>query len=583
VVHTALKQAVSYFMWVFYSAYFVRFVINAVQEQKDLKEILQAIVIIGIMSLVLQGYLKYCDTVIFPVQDVIVYQKLYQRIYKKSENVELRCYEDSSFYNKYTLAMDDVGTKLNDVINNLSIALFGALAGFVSFYVMIKIDRWTILFMIAPLLGNFLFAPKLNHILYKRQMEAVPFIRRTEYVNRVMYLADYAKEMRLSNIFNVLERDYNTSVNAVSSLWRKYFNKAFILGVCQYIFSYVIIFEGILLYGAYRAIVPQDNPITLAQMAVLTSVMVTASWVWLGVITAINDSTKNALYLMNLKTFLEYKEKIPEDAEGILPDDKITSIEFQDVSFSYNDGKKVVNHMSFKIEGNTAVAFVGHNGAGKTTIIKLLMRLYDPTEGMILVNGHNIKEYNLRAYRNLYATAFQDYKIFADTVRYNILMGRTIEKEEEEITKALKMAGVYERILQLPQGIDTILTKEFDEDGAVLSGGELQKIIVARAFVNQAPIAIFDEPSSALDPISEDELFKSIVKHAREHTTIYISHRLSCVKEADCVFMLENGEIIERGTHSQLLARDEAYAEMYHMQEKNYHALDEMNDLSVKV
>jgi ATP-binding cassette subfamily B protein len=230
--------------------------------------------------------------------------------------------------------------------------------------------------------------------------------------------------------------------------------------------------------------------------------------------------------------------------------------------------------MSFLIKKDTAIALVGHNGAGKTTIIKLLMRLYDPTEGMILVNGHDIREYNLRAYRSLFATAFQDYRIFAGTVRYNLLMGRTLDDEEESISKALRLAGIYERVMNLPKGLDTILTREFDDDGAVLSGGECQKLIVARAFLNPAPIAIFDEPSSALDPISENELFNNIVQNAKGRLTIYISHRLSCVKDADYIYMLENGEIIEQGRHMDLLTKEGPYAQMYHMQEKNYYALD---------
>jgi ATP-binding cassette subfamily B protein len=574
VIHTASQQAISYFMWVFYSAFFVRYIINAIQEQRDVKEILQAIIIIGIASLVLQGYSKFCDTAIFPVKDVLIHKKLYSMIYRKSENVELNCYEDSSFYNKYTMALDDSGTKLNETIRNLFIALFGTIAGLSSFYVMIQIDKLTILFMIAPLLGNFYFAPKLNTLVYSRYKDSVPYVRKTEYVNRVMYLADYAKELRLSNIFNVLERDYNKSINSISSLWRKYFNKAFILGMFQYIFSYVIIFEGILLYGAYRALVDKSNPITLAQMAVLTSVMVTASWVWLGVIDAINTCAKNALYMMNLRTFLEYKEKIPEDSDGIMPSDQIESIEFKNVSFTYDGKNNVINKMSFTINKNTAVALVGHNGAGKTTIIKLLMRLYDPSEGTILVNGHDIREYNLRAYRRLFATAFQDYRIFAGTVRYNILMGRTIDNEDDSIYEALKLAGIYDRIMKLPQRLETILTKEFDDAGAVLSGGECQKLIVARAFINSSQIAIFDEPSSALDPISENELFNNIVQKAKGRITIYISHRLSCVKDADYVYMLENGEIIEQGKHQELLEGEGSYAQMYHMQEKNYYALD---------
>jgi ATP-binding cassette subfamily B protein len=547
--------------------------VGAIQQGESFSHILRFILISGAFFALVAFYYSFIEGAYIPMAGATVYQKLYRKLYQKAGNVELRCFEDSSFYNKYTMALDDSGTKLNETIRNLFIALFGTIAGLSSFYVMIQIDKLTILFMIAPLLGNFYFAPKLNTLVYSRYKDSVPYVRKTEYVNRVMYLADYAKELRLSNIFNVLERDYNKSINSISSLWRKYFNKAFILGMFQYIFSYVIIFEGILLYGAYRALVDKSNPITLAQMAVLTSVMVTASWVWLGVIDAINTCAKNALYMMNLRTFLEYKEKIPEDSDGIMPSDQIESIEFKNVSFTY-DGNNNVNKMSFSINKNTAVALVGHNGAGKTTIIKLLMRLYDPSEGTILVNGHDIREYNLRAYRRLFATAFQDYRIFAGTVRYNILMGRTIDNEDDSIYEALKLAGIYDRIMKLPQRLETILTKEFDDAGAILSGGECQKLIVARAFINSSQIAIFDEPSSALDPISENELFNNIVQKAKGRITIYISHRLSCVKDADYVYMLENGEIIEQGKHQELLEGEGSYAQMYHMQEKNYYALD---------
>lgn len=195
---------------------------------------------------------------------------------------------------------------------------------------------------------------------------------------------------------------------------------------------------------------------------------------------------------------------------------------------------------------------VGHNGAGKTTIIKLLFRLYDPTSGEILVNGRNIKEYNLRAYRQLFAAAFQDYKVFALSVKDNVLMGRKVKGVDEAVIEALKKAGVYEKVISLPNGINTILTKEFDEDGAVLSGGQYQKIVVARAFVQDTPVKVFDEPSSALDPIAEYEMYKSIMKESKDKTMIFISHRLSSVRNADRVFMFDKGELIEQGTHEEL-------------------------------
>ena len=228
-----------------------------------------------------------------------------------------------------------------------------------------------------------------------------------------------------------------------------------------------------------------------------------------------------------------------------------------------------------------SVALVGHNGAGKTTIIKLLLRLYDPTSGTIFYNGKDIREYNLKAYRELFATTFQDFQMFGMTIKENVLMGRHYEREEELVIDALKKAGVYEKVLSLENGIDTMMTKEFDENGAVLSGGETQKIAVARTFVKDAPMKIFDEPSSALDPIAEYELFQNIMKEGSDHTMLFISHRLSSVKNCDKVFMLEKGHLIEEGAHDELIAANGSYAQMYKKQAMNYLALE--NEEEVKL
>lgn len=327
-----------------------------------------------------------------------------------------------------------------------------------------------------------------------------------------------------------------------------------------------------MLYGAYRAIVATDNVITFSQMAVLTSVMVTASWVWVRVIRAYNRSTEIGLVISDLKDFLEYKEKIPEDSDGLIPEDIVNSIEFRKVSFSYDGEKKVIDDMSFVLHKGDKVALVGHNGAGKTTIIKLLLRLYDPTEGIILVNDIDIRKYNLKEYRKLFLCAFQDYEIFAGTIKENVLMGRS--GTDEEVREALKKAGIYERVRMLPNDIHTMLTKEFDEKGVLLSGGEFQKIVCSRVFVDDKKVSLFDEPSSALDPISENELFNSIISSVKERTGIFISHRLSSVKDADCVFMLEQGKVLEQGSHSELMALNGAYCEMYKVQERNYFTFD---------
>ena len=200
--------------------------------------------------------------------------------------------------------------------------------------------------------------------------------------------------------------------------------------------------------------------------------------------------------------------------------------------------------------------------------------MYDPSSGEILLNGTNIKEYDLRAYRELFATTFQDFKIFGMTVRENVLMGRHFENEDEVVRSSLRKTGILEKIESLPDGIDSMMTKEFYENGTILSGGQNQKLAAARTFAKPSPVKIFDEPSSALDPIAEYELFKNIMKEGKEHTMLFISHRLSSVKNCDRVLMLEGGRLIEEGTHKELIARNGSYCQMYKRQAMNYLAIE---------
>jgi ATP-binding cassette subfamily B protein len=434
---------------------------------------------------------------------------------------------------------------------------------------MFQVDGFSVLFILFPIIGNFVFRRMINHIEYKRQQDMAPHNRRIDYINRIMYLKDYAKEIRLTNIFNLLKRQYTEAITGVADVCKKYIMKSVGLHWLWVMFTFSFIFEGLLVYGAYRTLVSET--MTLAQLAVITSMMVSTTWILIGFTDSVTASFKNGLFVEYLRSFLEYEEKIPEDYDGADPGTEIDSIEFRNVGFAYKD-VPVLKNLNMKFEGKKTYALVGHNGAGKSTIIKLLLRFYDPTEGEILLNGRNIKEYNLQKYRALFATAFQDNRMFSMTVADNVTLGEDIPENEREqvVTDALKLSGVYEKVMSLPLGINTTLTREFDDKGAVLSGGEFQKIVVSRAFARRCPIKVFDEPSSALDPIAEYKLFDNILKACKENTLLFISHRLSSVQNADHVFLLENGEVVEEGTHRELMARRGLYADMYQKQAENY-------------
>lgn len=573
VIHSATSRFLYYFEWIFYSAFFIRFVINSAANGESFERIL---FFLGVTILVfgsLSFYNSYLQSGIKPLTDITIYKKLYRKLYKKATNVELECFENSEFYNRYTMAIESANDKVIATIDNIWSILFGAIAAITAFAIMYQIDRYAILFVISPIIGNFVFGAILNKIIYRLYQEQTPYKRKAEYINRVMHFSDYSKEMRLSNVFKLMMKKYEEAVDGEIMVAGKYSVKGIFANWFHQMFTFTIIFEGVLLYGAYRTIVTKS--MQLAELAVLSSFMVSTTWILIGFSTSLIESYKNSLFIENLRVFLEYKPRIPEDYEGVMPEKEIERIEFRNVSFGYQPEELIIKNLSFIIKGKNSVALVGHNGAGKSTIIKLLFRFYDPTEGSIFVNGKDIREYTLKAYRQLFSAAFQDYKIFAMSIKENVLMRKADKGEEEIVKNALRKAGVYDKVMTLSEGMDTVLTKEFDENGAVLSGGQYQKIVVARAFAKDTPIKIFDEPSSALDPIAEYELFESIMQDSKDKTMIFISHRLSSVQNADEVIMLEEGRIIERGTHEELMGLGLAYADMYKKQAQNYLAVDE--------
>lgn len=571
IVHTVIMWLIGQSEWVFFDGVFMKVIVNDLSEGREFKSILSFILICGAIFCILAIYSGYVDNVVFPLKTNRLYGGIYKKLYAKAKNVELSCYEDPDFYNRYTMAIDGAEQKITAVIRGLIGAIIGAAASISVFYMMYEIDHYAMLFIISPLIGNFVFGNLKNKYDYKRYKEQAPNEKVLNYVSRMMYLPDGAKEIRLSNVFSLMRKQYREATVNNVKVADKYAFKNANMNFWRITFTFTVIFEGVLLYAIYRNRV--TGSISLADLTIMASLMVAMTWILIRVFENVMEVLKNGMYLNNLKGFLEYEEKIPEDYDGEMPDTDFRSLEFKNVSFSYKD-TEIIHNLSFKVNKGEIAALVGHNGAGKTTIIKLMLRLYDPVSGEILYNGKDIKIYNLKAYRDIFATTFQDFRLFGMTVKENVLMGRHYENEDELVREALKKADVLDRIEELDKGIDSVMTKEFDENGCVLSGGESQKVAVARTFIKDAPMKIFDEPSSALDPIAEYELFNSIIGEGQDHTMLFISHRLSSVKNCDKVFMLEKGTLIEEGTHKELMEQNGSYAAMYKKQAMNYLAIE---------
>jgi ATP-binding cassette subfamily B protein len=245
------------------------------------------------------------------------------------------------------------------------------------------------------------------------------------------------------------------------------------------------------------------------------------------------------------------------------------NIEFKDVVFTYpGQTKPTINHLSFKINGGQKVALVGENGAGKTTIIKLLSGFYKPDSGEILINNHKIDEFNIDEYRNLLSVINQEVRLIGFPIK-NIIAS-SLEVDEQKINKVLKEAGIFSKIDKLPHKSDTFITQNLDKDGVEFSGGETQKLMLARALYKDGALLLLDEPTSALDPIAEGELYEKYAHLTKNKTSLFISHRLSSTRFCDNILFLENGKVIEEGTHDELMKLNGEYKKIFDIQSHYY-------------
>ncbi len=286
----------------------------------------------------------------------------------------------------------------------------------------------------------------------------------------------------------------------------------------------------------------------------------------------LHNMQENSLYVNDYFDVLALESRLPQPKQAIKLTSKVPRIEFRDVSFSYPKSKqKVIKHLSFVIEPGEDVALVGENGVGKSTIVKLLMRFYDPTEGQILVDGHDLKDVDPKTWYTHVGVLFQDFNQYiAFSASDNIAVGRVGDGGGDKTIKAAAdLAGASSYISKYETGFDTILDKSY-KGGAEPSGGQWQRIALARAFYRQASVMILDEPTSAIDAKGEYEIFKRIAESQKTKTTIIISHRFSAVRNAHKILVLENGELIQAGTHQELVASDGLYRTMFELQAEGY-------------
>ena len=500
-------------------------------------------------------------------------EKIKMMLYEKAKELDLACYDNPEFYNEQVLAISEVDKQIDRGIQFIQNTLSG-ITVFVStgIYFLMR-DKVSIFFAVASFVLSFAFNQMYNKLNYLVRIEGIPFTRKRDYVKRIFYLNDYAKEIRLNpDVSDILFERFEEANAEVYKVEKKYANRKFLLGflrryVSNAMFGDVLYISYLVFQAAVRGTLSFSTVAILYNsfgrlkegMRIFTDVYPFAS--------------ETSLYVSKIRKFLDYQPKIVSE-EGLIPSDGAKEIELKKVSFAYGDKTDMLlKDIDLHIRPGEKIALVGYNGAGKTTLVKLLMRLYDVKSGEILADGTDIRKYDVKQYRNTIGTVFQDFQIFGGNVRENVILNVDECSDEERIIQALTDSGLINRVNSLPAGLDTELTTEFAKDGVNLSGGESQKLAIARVFYKNAGLMILDEPSSALDPIAEYQLNHAMMEATKDKSVIFISHRLSTTRLADRIIMLENGRIVEQGNHEELLKQNGKYAQMWKVQAGAYIAV----------
>ena len=369
-----------------------------------------------------------------------------------------------------------------------------------------------------------------------------------------LYKSQKLIEKRCMNIVNFLETEFQKMFSKINKCQLPVFFVNAMLQIVSYLYvGLKAIFGMISIGSALKYISAYSNLVSGVSN-------IFYSWIEINI---------KAEYLSYFYDFMEIENK---QYEGTIPtekrDDNEFEIEFRDVSFRYpNTENYVLRHVNQKIKIGTKTAVVGKNGAGKTTFIKLLCRLYEPTEGQILLNGVDIRYYDYKDYARLFSVVFQDFNLFSFSIAENVAGGKSFD--DDRVKNCLERSGFGERLAKLKDGIRSNIYQHND-DGVEISGGEAQKIAIARALYKDAPLVILDEPTSALDPVAEFEIYQHFDSMVQDKTSIYISHRMSSCRFCDNILVFDEGKIVERGSHEELLKSGGLYSELWNAQAQYY-------------
>jgi len=550
--------------------YMLRYAINAIAEGKSFFNILTFICICVTASLIFNLIGNALNSVYYPIKEHDLLQHMRHQVYDKAASVELKCYENTEYYNKFSRAIDESVTRAKMVV--MAVAdLIAVITGFsANFLLLFSIDPVLLLFSLIPL-ATIPLTSAHNKRSYKMNMEKTIEDRRKDYACRTFYLSDYAKEMRLTDMPRLMLSRFREAGERTIEIFKKH---RFTLAAIAYAkdeIMRVVAPLGATLYAVWQTV--GSGAMSYGDCVVVVDSVSMISYTLVDFTDTFFTFQDNALYIENLREFLEYEPQMKDgDKEIPASGDLLLS----NVSFRYDGASDyTLKDVTMHIGKNEKIAIVGHNGAGKSTLVKLLLRLYD-AEGSISYGGIDIRDFPIMGYRDIYSAVMQDIKLFSLSVTENILLRNPLPGDDDVVDTAIEKAGITKKVETFKNGKDTILTHEFDKDGEVLSGGEAQKIAIAHVYTKQNRFVILDEPSSALDPIAEHEMYESMKAACTDCGMIFISHRLAAAVSADRIYLMENGRIAEFGSHSELMAKNGKYAQMFRHQAENYSEASEI-------
>lgn len=550
---------------------YIKWIIDSITTSKDIIKTVMLIVGIQLLFFLLYSLSTWFGNILTPRASYRIRNSLQNEFVNMAMKQDLQCYEDPEFYDNYAKATRYADTKALDFLDIIANAAQGILSTATLLSVVSLVSPIMLIFAAASIAVTLLDQHRSIQLSMNHYEAEETLNRQSDYMKRIAHHRQFAKEVRLFNLRPFILWKLNTAFREKYRLFcdtnRKYWG--FKYGISC--INTLVITPGLMIYLAVQTI---RGVISIGSFSMLYGITFNiANELSQIVMTLDKLKFESEYYVSHLRGVLDYHPTIENKATGCDVEEKPHSVEFSHVSFYYpNHSRLVLRDISFELSPGKKMAIVGRNGAGKSTIVKLLLRLYDATEGNIYFDGRPIDEIQIEQLRRCFSVTMQDFNVYAFTIGENIEMDIPDKESAENITNALAFAGLQKKVSQLEKGAQTYLTREFEEEGIELSGGEKQKLAIARAFAQRADIFVLDEANSALDPLAEYELNNRLMSHISDKSVIFVTHRLSTTIMADEILLIEDGKIAERGTHIELMAQNGLYAEMFYRQAEAYRA-----------